>query len=368
MKIFVNATAADSRGPLVVLKNFIQELSESEILNELNIDLDIYVSIDDLISNNTKIKIIKDFAKKSFRDKYYFEKKIIPKLIERNEYDAYFSMVNLGIKKCRIPQFIFIQSSMPFSNLPFKEYELKNFIKYKILMSLIYRWNIKKYECLFVQTQWMKDAVIEKYGYSNPIHVLKPYNSSIKICNQPLSDSLSSKLNNEKLIKLLYVTNSEKYKNNERLIESIHRVNRDGKKVRLFITLEGEDDADICYIGKVDYSSIYSLYQSVDALIFPSLLETLGLPLMEFMQLEKPILASDLPFSREICKDNAKYFNPLEISSICECIKNFVDISKEKKFDIHKLESSVSEGYTDFIRIIYEHIIKKKYAVDDLKV
>ncbi len=48
-----------------------------------------------------------------------------------------------------------------------------------------------------------------------------------------------------------------------------------------------------------------------NAVFMPSLLETFSATYPETMVIGKPILASDLPFARDICKDAAVYFDPL---------------------------------------------------------
>ncbi|MEM7928074.1 glycosyltransferase, partial [Morganella morganii] len=55
-------------------------------------------------------------------------------------------------------------------------------------------------------------------------------------------------------------------------------------------------------------------------LIFPSLLESFSATPVEAMKMKVPVIASDLPFVRSICKDSAFYFNPLDPYSIAESI------------------------------------------------
>ena len=51
-------------------------------------------------------------------------------------------------------------------------------------------------------------------------------------------------------------------------------------------------------------------YSSSDAFIFPSLQEGFGIPLIEAMRCQTPVIASDIPVFHEICGDAAMYFNP----------------------------------------------------------
>lgn len=53
-------------------------------------------------------------------------------------------------------------------------------------------------------------------------------------------------------------------------------------------------------------------YETADALFFPSLLESYGLPLIEAMTLGLPIVCADLPYARWLCGSEAIYFDPTD--------------------------------------------------------
>lgn len=73
-------------------------------------------------------------------------------------------------------------------------------------------------------------------------------------------------------------------------------------------------------LGSVPMSEVGSLFRSVDALLFPTVLETFGLPYLEAMYYEKPILTSDLDFAKIVCGDAAQYFNPRDVYDIYRTI------------------------------------------------
>jgi glycosyltransferase involved in cell wall biosynthesis len=64
------------------------------------------------------------------------------------------------------------------------------------------------------------------------------------------------------------------------------------------------------FLGPVPYREIFSYYRGAVALVFPSLLETFGHPLLEAMLAGTPIVASDIPTCREVAADVALYFDP----------------------------------------------------------
>ena len=65
-------------------------------------------------------------------------------------------------------------------------------------------------------------------------------------------------------------------------------------------------------------------YQSVDACIFPSLLECFSIMPIEAMFMKKPVFASDRDFVRAICKEFPFYFDPLSPADVAEKIYSYL--------------------------------------------
>jgi glycosyltransferase involved in cell wall biosynthesis len=77
------------------------------------------------------------------------------------------------------------------------------------------------------------------------------------------------------------------------------------------------------FLGRVRHDRLPSLYHRAAAFVFPSRLETFGLPLVEAMAAGVPIVASALPVCREICGDSALYFDassPEELSTLLTAV------------------------------------------------
>ena len=74
-----------------------------------------------------------------------------------------------------------------------------------------------------------------------------------------------------------------------------------------------------------DGMSHYSYHrQRATGLIFCSLYEGLGLPVIEAMEYNCPLVLSDIPSLREICADAAYYVNPEDITDIAEGIQSVI--------------------------------------------
>lgn len=64
-------------------------------------------------------------------------------------------------------------------------------------------------------------------------------------------------------------------------------------------------------IGPLTKDEVYDFYQK-SILLFPSYIETVGLPLLEAKKHHAPIIAANLDYAREVLNDydKVKYFNP----------------------------------------------------------
>lgn len=331
MKILINATALVARGCYSIIKDFLEQINSNiEYLSAKDILITVLVAKEELVQySNSRVKVVfQPYPKKGLLQRLHFEGFLLHRILKEEGAHAYLSMQNTSFYKGNVPQYVLIQQSLHFSGLGFWEFELGNLVKYGILMDLFTRLTIKNYQGIIVQTNWVKEAVAAKYGFKQRIRVIRPELKCILNANNPLPKEVEAKLNTvgTQHIKLLYVTSKEKYKNNTLLIDAIKAYNRCGsnKKVVLLLTLDGMDEDGVKYLGKVPYESISNLYRSVDALIFPSLCETLGLPLMEAMRTDTPIIAANLPYANEVCKDNCIYFEPRSRDSIIAAIDKFI--------------------------------------------
>ena len=78
-------------------------------------------------------------------------------------------------------------------------------------------------------------------------------------------------------------------------------------------------------LSRVDDRTLSVAYHGAAAFIFPSLFEGFGIPLLEAMACNTPIIASDIRVFHEVASDAALYFDPHDDEALAEAMVQILD-------------------------------------------
>jgi glycosyltransferase involved in cell wall biosynthesis len=120
---------------------------------------------------------------------------------------------------------------------------------------------------------------------------------------------------------LLYPARPWRHKNHPRLLQAFVDLRRSLPDLRLVLTGGGLERLQplpdgVERLGHVPRSELVSLYRRAACLVFPSLYEGFGLPLLEAMASGCPVAAADAGAIPEVCGDAAVLFDPEDVHSI----------------------------------------------------
>lgn len=79
-------------------------------------------------------------------------------------------------------------------------------------------------------------------------------------------------------------------------------------------------DGQVQFIGFVDPLQVRALYVLARAMVFPSLFEGWGLPVLEAFEAHLPVACSAVTSPPDLAGDAALLFDPTDVSAIAECV------------------------------------------------
>lgn len=136
----------------------------------------------------------------------------------------------------------------------------------------------------------------------------------------------------------VYVAHFYPHKNHRRLLEAF-RILREGGFSSWPLVLRGNDhgaedavrksirefrlEDQVIFLPRLEAKELPILYSTATALVFPSLYEGGGIPVIEALACGCPVLAANIPATCEYADSAAKYFDPGDTTSIVRAITEF---------------------------------------------
>jgi hypothetical protein len=124
------------------------------------------------------------------------------------------------------------------------------------------------------------------------------------------------------------------HKNNTKAVQGFSQFNEshDNKYKLLFTSYFDKNTKarlkkicpDIVFTGVVSDTELKNLYRGCDAILFASLAEGLGMPVLEGVQQDKPVACSNIPVLSEISKDAFYFFDPNSSKEIALALESAV--------------------------------------------
>jgi len=217
------------------------------------------------------------------------------------------------------------------SKMPYIIYKIKH-LAYKILQRI----SLNKAQIIITPTRFVKDDIIEHYKINK---------DKINVTYEGIP-SASNQTNGNKYRRLkpflLYVGAAYPHKNLEKLIRAFNElINEDDRNLRLLLvgktdyfmnrlkewSTSNGFDKNLVFTGQLSDNDLCNIYQSAEALVFPSLSEGFGLPGLEAQKNSLPVAASKITCLKEVLGKGAVYFNPFSIEDIKSKINSLLNDS-----------------------------------------
>jgi len=373
--IFVNATAATEGGALTILKQFLEGIS---IYSNKNINYYIFCSLDKLkVYENKNINIVNNIKGKKWIDRIKWDLWGLKKWSEIKDIraDLVISFQNTGVNYYNdVRQLVYLHNSIPFAentNWSFFNNNERILWFYKNIYKKIIKYSLKDNFYIVVQTEWMKNAVIKQFNWNTKyISAIKPDIENISIDKISMIDFKDDKFH------IFYPANAAVYKNHELIINALEYIRQSKPEIYRNLIIHFTLDRDLSnnrnaeliglaeklqviehirFEGKISYERVLSFYKSCDLLVFPSYIETFGLPLIEAASFGLPILAADMNYAKEVMGgyEGVKFLNYEDSKLWAE---NIIDLyNKRIKYKPYSINYETS--WKDFFELIEKLIV-----------
>jgi glycosyltransferase involved in cell wall biosynthesis len=271
-------------------------------------------------------------SKKSWVIRLYYEYFYFLKFSEKLRPYVWFSLHDIT-PNVRAPiRAVYCHNPSPFYKLSFSEAVLDpKFMLFNLFYNRLYGINLKKNTHVIVQQGWVREKFKKSFGINNIIVAHPSIHSPIETSHIPLAGTDKKTF--------FYPAFPRVFKNFNAICEASRILVKKGiEDFSLHLTINGTENSysrslmrkfgnlrQVKFIGRLSREEVEEYYRRIDCLIFPSKLETWGMPITEFKRYSKPIILSDLEYAHETLGsyDKAVFFdpnNPWQISEIMECL------------------------------------------------
>jgi glycosyltransferase involved in cell wall biosynthesis len=328
--LVVSAVNFSEGGPLTILRDCL-----SSAAHNLPSEWEIIALIHDKrLINEPRVRLVevKD-AKRSWFLRIYYEWFGFRELSKQFVPDLWLSLHDVTPRVLSRRQAVYCHNPSPFYRLSLHEIWLEpRFWLFNLFYRYLYQAFIRRNYWVIVQQAWLRDEFFSMFG-PLPIVVAHP---SVRL----QAGNHQSKLSGQGII-FFYPAFPRMFKNFELICEAAKILNMRGVvgfEVRL--TLKGDENryskwlyakysavSKLSFMGLQNREQMSDQYAAATAVIFPSKLETWGLPISEAKSYGKPLLVVDFPYAHEAVGtyDKVSFFDPTNAEALADLMQDIIN-------------------------------------------
>ena len=220
-------------------------------------------------------------------------------------------------------------------------------------------WILKESQRVLVPSNSTKEDLVELGIKEEKVRVIYEAPSLIKTSFNKVSETKKKyNLQGDYLISI----GITKLKNTENIIKAFH-LGSAGKDVKLVLVgrpvgVELEEERNIRILGHVPKEDLGALLTGSRGLIYPSLYEGFGIPILDAFNCEVPVVTSNISSMKEVAGEAAELVDPYDPSSISQGIekilrgpKGFIEkgLARVKDFSWEKTANETLRIYEEAV-------------------
>ncbi len=343
MNILVYDVAAENGGATSILEYFYQQHQQDQENHY------IYVLSTFRLNATKNITVINvPQIKKGWGRRLLFDWFGVRKYLRQHKVDEILSLQNIAIPGFRGRQTVYIHNALPFAEYRYSLKESKLMWIYQNVIGKMIISSAKKADEVIVQTQWMKEAILRKIPKAED-------KISVQFPEVDIPQGLA--FTRKENCVFFYPANSAPFKNHKLILQACQLLKAAGiGDYSVEFTLTGDETPAISalkemaereklpirWIGVLPRQQVFEKYQNC-VLIFPSYIETVGLPIFEARSVGTPLLLADCAYAKNVADgyvdahyfphDNAMALKEKMVQQICLCQQEAIRFTQEKNHE-----------------------------------
>lgn len=331
--ILIYDVAAESGGALSVLNDYYQKAL---------LDVDNFyffvVSVAN-IENAGNVRILKyPWIKRSWFHRLYMDNCIVKDIVKKYKIDEVLSLQNHAINGINIRQSVYVHNAIPFCEHKFRLFRDPFLFFYQNIIGFLTKKSLKKASSIIVQTEWMKKAIVNNLRINPNIIKIAPVNS--------MFDYEPERIKTDR-VRFFYPATPFSFKNHKVILDACSLLNSEGRSnIEIIFTISGNENKlsnrirdfvnikklPVNLVGPLNSKKMKEFYKS-SCLLFPSYVETVGLPLKEAQCFDAPIIVANLEYAK--CSigsyKNVEYFDYDNPNQLCQMIQRQISNRNHKQ-------------------------------------
>lgn len=353
-------------GPLSILKDCLSYLNNSAYPKTYRI---IALVHKETLFNKEEYENIEfiEFPKSrtSYLYRLYYEYLSFKKVAEKYKATFWLSLHDITPNVGNIPQAVYCHNPSPFNKINMSDLYVQPIqFFFRLFYKYLYRINIRRNKFVIVQQLWIKERFEQMFGLkSNKIMIAPPQIPSI-------SEIYLNKNFDADVKVFFFPTFPRPFKNIEVICKAVKILNdKTDTRFKVIITIDGSENKyaqhiveqygnleSLDFIGLIRREDVYHQYSQSHCLIFPSKLETWGLPISEFKQFKRHMLVADKPYAKETVGnyEAVNFFNPDDSAALAFLMLNFLE---GKLISDQTMETAYEQPFANDWDGVFKHLL-----------
>lgn len=331
-RVLVHSLAATAGGGLTYLRNLLTQLVERGRDHHWHVLLPYDLPIP--LPQAPHVSIVRGRSGRNALRRVYMDQVWLRQLVHREQFDLILATGNFGMLMPPVPQILLARNALYFSDDYLAHLRQRAEIVELLNIGMRRRMaasSVRASRLIVVPTAAFGEQIRMKMpGIPADRFRVIPHGFSHSYVTPSEPPAITSTGDSAAPpARILFVSHYNYYRNFEGMLHALAHLKRTApRRIELLLTTRlGDGVRDHRYdtshaarlmrqlgvedrvtmLGTVPHARLSELYRSADVVVCPSLVESFGHPMVEAMAHGRPLVVSDLPVHREICRDAALY-------------------------------------------------------------